>query len=77
VVGARTTKPRLFPFQKSLRYCRSLFPGNAIMRGRDKGVEKGRHIQPLVSRDKAPTQKPGHFGPICTTPGNLCLRGTA
>jgi hypothetical protein len=28
----------------------SEFPGNGILRGRDSGVEKARHIQPLVSR---------------------------
>jgi len=61
----------------SLRHCRSLFPGNGILRGRGTGLEKGRHIQPLVSRDNAPTQKLRQFGPICTTSGNFCSRGTA
>ena len=28
------------------------------MEGRDSGVEKARHIQPIVSRDKAPARKP-------------------
>jgi hypothetical protein len=42
----------------SLRHCRSLFPGNGILRGRDSGVETARHIQLIVSRDKAPARKP-------------------
>ena len=41
-----------------LRQCRSLFPGNGILRGRDNGVEKARHIQPIVSRDKRPHENP-------------------
>ena len=28
------------------------------MRGRDSGVEKARHIQPIVSRDKTPQENP-------------------
>jgi hypothetical protein len=40
---------------------------------RDSGVEKARHIQPIVSRDKAPRTKTHQFGAICTTPGNLTL----
>ena len=38
--------------------------------------EKARHIQPIVSRDKTPREN-HQFGAICTTPGNLCLYGTA
>jgi hypothetical protein len=41
-----------------LRHCRSLFPGNGILRRRDSGVEKARHVQLIVSRDKAPARKP-------------------
>jgi hypothetical protein len=32
--------------------------GNGILRGRDSGVEKPRHVQPIVSRDEAPARKP-------------------
>jgi hypothetical protein len=39
-----------------LRQCRS--PFNGISGGRDNGVETARHIQPIVSRDKAPARKP-------------------
>ena len=35
-----------------------LFPGNGILRGRDSGVKKARHIQPIVSRDKATLENP-------------------
>jgi hypothetical protein len=37
---------------------RSLFPGNGIFWDRDSGVEKARHIRPIVGRDKIPARKP-------------------
>ena len=46
------------PIRTSLGHCRSLFPGNGIVRGRDSGVEKARHIQSIVSRDKTPQENP-------------------
>jgi hypothetical protein len=61
----------------SLRHCWSPFPGNGILRGRDSGVEKARHIQPIVSRDKTPARKPTDSALFARTPGNLCFRGTA
>jgi hypothetical protein len=66
----------LLLIRTSLHHCRSLFPGNGILQGRDSGAEKARHIQAIVSRDKSRT-KTQKFGAICTTPGNLCLYGTA
>ena len=42
----------------SLRLCRSLFPGNGNLKGRDNGVEKARQKQPIVSRDKARARNP-------------------
>jgi hypothetical protein len=42
----------------SLHHCRSLFPGNGILRSRDSGVKKIGHIQPIVSRDKVPHENP-------------------
>jgi hypothetical protein len=57
-VRGTTLARRDDPIRTSLRHCRSLFPGNGILRGRDSGVEKARHIQPIVSRDKAPVRKP-------------------
>ena len=73
----RIKRAEAFPVRKSLCYGRSLFPGNAILRGRDNGGEKGGHLQPLVSRYKAPRLEPRRFGPIRTTPGSfrLGLRG--
>jgi hypothetical protein len=41
----------------SLRHCQSLFPGSGILMGRDSGVEKVRHIRPIVNRDKEPARK--------------------
>jgi hypothetical protein len=41
----------------SLRHYQFLFPENGILMGRDSGVEKVRHIQPIVNRDKVPVRK--------------------
>ena len=46
------------PIRTSLRHCRSPFPGNGILRRRDSDVKKARHIQPIVSRDKARQENP-------------------
>jgi hypothetical protein len=42
------------PIRTSVRHYRSLFPGNGILRGGDSGAEKACHIEPIISRDKAP-----------------------
>jgi uncharacterized protein (DUF779 family) len=42
----------LTAFRTSLRQCWSSFSGNAFLRGRDSGVETGRHVQLIGSRDK-------------------------
>jgi len=47
----------------SFRQCRSPFPGNGILRGRDNGVEKARHIQSIVSRDKTPARNAANSAP--------------
>ena len=67
----------LLLIRTSLHHCRSLFPGNGILEGRDSGAEKARHIQPIGQQRQKPRTKTQKFGAICTTPGNLCLGGTA
>jgi hypothetical protein len=56
--GRHSEAPPLEPIRTSLRHCRSLFPGNGILRDRDSSVEKAGHIQPIVNRDKGPERKP-------------------
>ena len=41
-----------------LRHCRSLFPGNGILRRRDCGVEKARHVQLISAETKPPHENP-------------------
>jgi len=67
----------LLLIRTSLHHCWSLFPGNGILEGRDSGAEKARHIQPIGQQRQKPRTKTRKFGAICTTPGNLCLYGTA
>jgi hypothetical protein len=66
-----------FPVRKSLCHGRSLFPGNAILRSRDSGLEKARHVLLIVSRDKAPTRKPASSALFARPRENLRLYGTA
>jgi hypothetical protein len=58
VVWSSAQEITMYEFKRLYSHCRSLFPGNGILRGRDSGVGKARHIQPIVSRDKGPARKP-------------------
>ena len=73
---AAQLNPRV-PVKAARPTIRSPFPGNGILRGRDSGVEKARHIQPIVGRDKIPARKLTNSALFCRTPENLCLYGTA
>jgi hypothetical protein len=66
-VLAVQTRDRFYRFSRrntSLRHCQSLFPGNEILPGRDSGIERARHIQLIVSRDKVSARKPTNWAPF-------------
>jgi hypothetical protein len=45
-------------YRTSLRHCRSLFPGNGILRGRDSGVEKALTFNRSLAETKPPHENP-------------------
>jgi hypothetical protein len=65
------------PFERVSGHSRSLFPGNRFLGQRQRRRKGPFTFKTLVNRDKTSGRKARQLGAICTTPGNLCLYGTA
>jgi hypothetical protein len=61
----------LLLIRTSLPHCRSLFSGKRDFAGQRQRRRKGRHIQPIASRDKSPARKPRNSGYLHDTRKSL------